>query len=286
MLGTCEHTRLLNYETNVLVPVRIGELQLISSINVFFSMWAVINFGINVVCFVINWIGVEPAVSDRVFHVLEFTASFIFAVIQLLAVFYSYDRSDMCKRPIILKTVVFVNIAGALIPMMLVILNLDMFEVASHEIEYANAFFQGLVDALMFTQIIKANYELKQRGKVCTHSHRFESSVGALSNAIALLARRSQLAMNLIIAIVPALIAITMILVYNAPGFDGSEAKGEQASHFLEFAFEMISSGESLRRLPQNINIPNESLRSSRTPQSSRSPSAWTTRSEPTVSQR
>ena len=134
MIGTCEHTKMLNYETNVLVPVRIGELQLISSLNVFFSMWSVVNFGINVVCFVINWIG-EAAVSDKVFHVLEFSASFIFAVIQLLAVFYSYDRSDMCKRPILLKSVVFVNIAGALIPMLFVIINLGMFEVPSHEIE-------------------------------------------------------------------------------------------------------------------------------------------------------
>ena len=68
--------------------------------------------------------------------------------------------------------------------------------------------------------------------------------------------------MNLIIAIVPAVIAIAMLLVYNAPGFVGSEANGEQAAHFLEFAFEMISSGESLLRLPPNISIPNVYLRS------------------------
>ena len=123
-LGTCTHTKMLNYETNVLVPVRISELSLISNANIFFAIWSVINFGVNIVLLIINW-GGEILLGDLAFHIIEFSFSFIFSVIQLLAVFFSYDHSDMCKRPILLKMIVFINLVGSFVPMLLVILNLE-----------------------------------------------------------------------------------------------------------------------------------------------------------------
>jgi hypothetical protein len=92
--------------------------------NIFFAIWSVINFGVNIVLLIINW-GGEILLGDLAFHIIEFTFSFIFSVIQLLAVFFSYDHSDMCKRPILLKTVVFINLVGSFVPMLLVILNVE-----------------------------------------------------------------------------------------------------------------------------------------------------------------
>ena len=81
-----------------------------SVINLCLAMFAVANVSVNVVCIVL--VAIDDATSDRdaTFHNIGFTAAFVFAVVQLLAVFFSYDRTATSVHPLVLKAVVLLNL--------------------------------------------------------------------------------------------------------------------------------------------------------------------------------
>ena len=209
-----EEEKRLRHETNVLIPVRINELGFLSTVSLCLALAAVVNFATNVVTTVL--VSIKDATSDQVFHNIEFTAAMLFALVQLLAVFYSYDRSSVMERPLVLKAVVFINLAGSIVPAVLVYVNLERFEVPAHQVEYSNTLFSALVDMLMIGQI--------------AHKH-FASSPLALTT------------FRVALAIVPVGVAAAMLSVYNAMGWtDDGDSKGEKNAHYLEFSFEMLSS--------------------------------------------
>ena len=158
----------------------------------------------------------EEATTPQIFHNIEFSAAWIFAIVQLLAVFYAFDRVAIMSRPWILKMVVFLNLGGSIVPAVLVYVNVEEFEVPSHEIEYANTIFAALIDVLMAVEIIQSHYHAGKTG---------------------------HLLMNIAIVLLPVCIALAMLVVYNAMGIDDEgEHRGEAPSHYLEFSFEMVSS--------------------------------------------
>ncbi len=154
----------LKWSHNVLLSVWISDLHQLATINLLLALACVINVAINIAC--IFMVANKGATSDQVFHNIEFSASFVFALVQVLAVFYAFKVSTIIiARPWALKFVVLLNVAGTLLPALLVYVNLEKWETISHEIEYTNSLCSALVDLLMSVQILEAYFKSGDRGQ-------------------------------------------------------------------------------------------------------------------------
>ena len=206
----------LRHESNVLVPVRIHHLSTMSTMNLWLALASVVYCAVNIVC--ITFVAIEDATSEQIFHNLEFTATLLFSFVQLLTVFYSPSRSDslLMDRPWLLKGVVFLNLVLNIIPAILIYVNLELFEVPAHQMEYVNTVISALIDVLLTVHLLTTYF---QAGST------------------------SKLWIQLSVIVIPLLVAIAILAVYSGQGFDAEgNAIGESNTHYLEFSFEILSS--------------------------------------------
>ncbi len=108
--------------------------------------------GVNVTLVCVNYIndayvkthgGLEEGepVDDTIYHLVEFWATFGFAVVECIALAvtpksqYSINGN---MDPLFLRMVMFVNIVATAVPAVMVSFSIETFERASHEIEYIN----------------------------------------------------------------------------------------------------------------------------------------------------
>ena len=225
----CDHAKPLRRESNILVLVRLNELKVLSHINFWLAIASVVYFGENVVCTVLNsyerGIGPEYVTTDETFHTTEFGATFLFAIIEVMSIIYSPDRQF--ELPVLLNFLVFWNVAASFIPAMLVFINLEKFEVLSHEMEYTNGLAMAAVDMLMALQL-------------CASWRQPNVELGVKKEASS--SECSKVMLVILLGVVPISVTAAQLGVYNGMGIDANgEHKGEQAAHYLEFAFEMIS---------------------------------------------
>jgi hypothetical protein len=243
-----DYTKPIRQESNVLVPVRLNELKVLSHINIFLALASIVYFGVNVGCTVLNTYDLEPVncehdlepgwteeeceeaqpiTSVETFHKIEFGTTFLFSIIESLSIVYSPDRQF--ESPMLLKALIFWNIAVSFVPALLVFINIEEFEVPSHELEYTNGVCMALVDMLMAVQLINA---MKRR-----RSHATGEAEGGN------MAKLGPLCTAFLLGFIPVSIAVAQLWVYNGMGMDeDGERLGEKPAHFLEFAFEMVSS--------------------------------------------
>jgi hypothetical protein len=74
-------------------------------------------------------------VSALLFHQIEFTGTFLFAIIQAFALLYTpKSLVNIYDNPVTLKLVLFFAIVVSFIPSFLVWCNLERFEIVSHEV--------------------------------------------------------------------------------------------------------------------------------------------------------
>mmetsp|Transcript_105868 Transcript_105868/g.225965 ORF Transcript_105868/g.225965 Transcript_105868/m.225965 type:complete len:350 (-) Transcript_105868:129-1178(-) len=224
----CDHS-VLNGSTNVLVLVRAKELITMSYVNTLLAITAVLYISVNIVCTILNSFdndcdpnspSCSRATTPQLFHNLEFWFTFIFNVIDLFALSYSPRKlSNQYSNPIILKLIVLVNVGMSFCSCLLVSINLKKFEVPSHELEYLNELTITIFDATILVNLVRgrSNESLWSCGENCV-------SVVAVS--------------------VAGCVATLQLGIYNCIGWTaGGEPRGEQAAHYLEFAFGIVSAG-------------------------------------------
>ena len=141
-----------------------------------------------------------------------------------MSIIYSPERQF--ELELLLKFLVFWNVAVSMVPAMLVFINLEEFEVPSHQVEYANGCAMALVDMLMALQLFNS-YRRKDA----------EAGSDAPKSGCA------KYLTPILLGVIPLAVAASQLAVYNGMGLtEDGEHKGETAAHYLEFAFEMISS--------------------------------------------
>mmetsp|Transcript_1421 Transcript_1421/g.2378 ORF Transcript_1421/g.2378 Transcript_1421/m.2378 type:complete len:360 (+) Transcript_1421:51-1130(+) len=225
----CDHTE-LNSTQNVIVIVRANELASMSRVNTALAFLSVLYIAVQVICIILNSYdndcdpskdqSCDPATTPPVFHLLEFWATFMFNTVDLLAISYSPKKlSNQYEHPNLLKLLVLFNIGLSFCSSLLVSINLEKFEVLAHEFEYLNELTITLFDITIFLALL--------RGR--SHEVNRQSDAKRVS-LIGLLA--------------VGCIAVLQLGVYNLCGWtaDG-DSNGEQAAHYLEFTFGIVSAG-------------------------------------------
>eukprot|EP00614_Pseudopedinella_elastica_P022314 CAMPEP_0172628868 /NCGR_PEP_ID=MMETSP1068-20121228/164332_1 /TAXON_ID=35684 /ORGANISM="Pseudopedinella elastica, Strain CCMP716" /LENGTH=262 /DNA_ID=CAMNT_0013439229 /DNA_START=121 /DNA_END=909 /DNA_ORIENTATION=- len=172
-------------------------------------------------------------VSIWEFHIIEFTATFIFSVAQACALlFNTSDFAGIYENPDVLRIVLVFSVAFSFIPTFLIWLNIQAFEVWAHEIEYSNEITMSFIDIVLFLSLTRQKGN-KFKSKIVTQAS------SALEDT---LKPDSQGYVSLSMAFVAAGIAVLQLLIYNGMGIDeDGERKGEKSAHDCEFAFEIIS---------------------------------------------
>lgn len=203
-----ECRRKLRHETNVLVISHLSDLHFLAQVNLWLSFFAAVYFAINIVCLIV--ISLPESVPEEVFHNIEFGSAMVFSLVQLLSIMYSPERHFV--SPLVLKTVVLLNLVTAVVAAILVFIALETFETASHVVEYTNEFFMALVDMLMAIQLI--------RGLIRTNkTTKCSSAVWVLCASIVALG-----------------LACAQLAVFFGQGFDeDGESLGALQSHYIEF---------------------------------------------------
>ncbi|KAL9180478.1 hypothetical protein ACHAXT_010931 [Thalassiosira profunda] len=198
----------LNYSSNVL-----NEMRHMENVNFVLALACLVYCGINVALIVVNYVNsnhsVDPPVPEKAFHLLEFWATFIFAVVECVSL-TSTPKSlmNVYNNPLVLRLVLFFNIVASSLPAVLISLNYEYFEIISHEIEYLNELTMSFVDLVLLWSLVG-----------------IEKST------------------NVMMAGIASMVAIVQLLVYNGMGKDSDgDMAGEVPAHYLEFTVGIISS--------------------------------------------
>lgn len=222
----------LKESANILLLARLQDLRTMSFANFLISICCLVYLAINLTCIVLNGYdndhygeaGTDEEDSHGVtskvfFHNLEFWATFAFAVTEVLALAYSpKPLGSIYKNTLFLKFVIFVNIVLTFVTAMLVSINLEEFETISHEMEYANELTMAMFDLIILFSLLRARGHVSQS--------------------------KNDVRTSLVIVLIALAIAVAQLTVYNAMGVDeDGDRRGEQAAHYCEFAFEILSAG-------------------------------------------
>lgn len=204
--------KILNTSQNVLLVYRLDEMKSLESLNFTLAVACLVYCGINIALIVVNYVNSQdqenPPISERAFHLLEFWATFFFAIVTCISL-TSTPKSilNIYNNPMTLRLVLFFNIVASSMPAMLMTLNTEYFEVLSHQIEYLNELTMSFIDLVLLWSLCK-----------------FEGA-------------------NAIMAVIASVVAFIQLAIYNGMGrTDDGEMIGEVPAHFLEFTFGIISS--------------------------------------------
>uniref|UniRef100_A0A0G4HQR4 Uncharacterized protein n=1 Tax=Chromera velia CCMP2878 TaxID=1169474 RepID=A0A0G4HQR4_9ALVE len=211
-VSDCDSLGVPTSSGNVLLLYHLGNLTRKSTANFILACLCIFYIGVNIVCLIINSMPEFREANDLTFHLLEFWATFMFTVVDIMALVYSpKSLGKIYANPTILKLVVFFNLVLAFIPAVLISIDLEMFELPSHEIEYANEITMAFVDLILLYSLIRTDSSM-------------------------LPDMRTQLVLGLV-ALAVAVIQLSVYNLIDGPGGD----IGETAAHFLEFVFEILS---------------------------------------------
>ena len=204
--------KILNTSQNVLLVYRLDEMRSLERVNFTLAISCLVYCGINIALIIVNYVNSQnqenPPISERAFHLLEFWATFCFAIVTCISL-TSTPKSilNIYNNPMTLRLVLFFNIVASSMPAMLMSLNTEYFEVLSHQIEYLNELTMSFIDLVLLWSLCK-----------------FEGA-------------------NAIMAVIASVVACIQLAIYNGMGrTDDGEMIGEVPAHFLEFTFGIISS--------------------------------------------
>ena len=154
----CQHCCALRFDSNVLVLQRLSDLSTLSTVNFVLAIMCVMYLASMLVCL---FYSVRPVVKELVLHRLEFGSTFIFTLVTTVALVFSPERRF--RSPLLLKTLVLVNVCASFVAGLLVFLSLEEFEHIAHEIEYANELCTSFVDVLIVLTLELKGEEQQQR---------------------------------------------------------------------------------------------------------------------------
>jgi hypothetical protein len=221
----------LRNETNVLLVPLIAGLQHKSVVNQLLALMSLSYAALSLVLIVLLSYPDRPCVDEddrdceatprSVFHNLEFWGTFAFSVTEVIAIRYSpRNVSQIYAYPNLLKIMISLNVAGALVASTLVAINLEFFEYPSHQIEYSHAILAAGVDVILLMSLMRGKVE----GEEQRQSDRIIGILGITFSGLCVVA------------------AIVQISLYNGMGMDENNVPiGETPAHFVEFSFDFVS---------------------------------------------
>eukprot|EP00957_Ditylum_brightwellii_P188258 14331203-Ditylum_brightwellii.AAC.1 len=177
----------------------------------------------------INWKHPDnPPVNDVVYHLVEFWATFGFALVECIALantpksLYDITNNSGDQNPLLLRMVMFLNIVATAVPALLVSFNIETFEILSHEIEYINELTMSFIDVVLLVSLWNSSKDKNN------NNHNSKTTVLSATTTTG----------------IAFLVAIVQLGVYNLMGYDTEthDMVGETLGHYLEFGFEIISS--------------------------------------------
>ena len=114
--------------TSMLILYRLESLETKSSVNFSLSMVCLLYAAINIVCFMMNWMGAQYTERHKhAFHLLEFWGTFVFSLVSVLSLVHSpRPLGRITQNPLRLKLVVFFNVTISFIPALLVSIDLKV----------------------------------------------------------------------------------------------------------------------------------------------------------------
>jgi len=204
--------RILNSSQNVLLVYRLNEMRSLERVNFALAIACLVYCSINIALIIVNHVNSQnpedPPISEKAFHLLEFWATFCFAIVTTISLTATPKSIlNIYNNPLTLRLVLFFNIVASAMPAMLMTLNTEYFEVMSHQIEYLNELTMSFIDLVLLWSLCK-----------------FEGA-------------------NAIMAVIASIVACVQLAIYNGMGrTDDGEMIGEVPAHFLEFTFGIISS--------------------------------------------
>lgn len=226
----------LNQSSNVLLVYRLEDMRSTITVNFLLAILCLMYCGINAVLIVVNYLNShaaseeEFAVDDLTFHLLEFWATFIFALVECASLVSSpKSLVKIYNNPVILKLILFFNIVATSVPAALITLNKEVFEIASHEIEYLNELTMTFVDIVFLWSVLQLDAK----------SIRGQLTVTGCAGVVALI----------------------QIGIYNGMGRQpNGDMRGEVPAHYFEFVFEIMSSFVAFWFCMDNVSVAQEEI--------------------------
>jgi hypothetical protein len=218
------HQATTEIQYNHPVP-RVAYYLQMSTVNIVLLICCVAYMSQNFVLLCLNHVNVHgDPVPVQIFHNIEFIGTFLFNVLNQFIIVYSPEKSHSPSITKALKWIALINVLLSSVSMMLVVIDLHVYEVPSHEAEYINNLLMAAFDVL----ILNGRQDMTDREK-----------------------RWSVLSSIFVI-----LVAIAQPCIYNGEGFkpqaEGGGPIGEKHAHYLEFSFELLSAFISARIIYEN----------------------------------
>ena len=166
---------LLNTSSNVILHFRLHSLERMSTINFALAICSLVYLAINIVMIVFNWTAnfdgdcddpdslyiqrCGSPISEYGFHMMEFWATFGFAIIEAYALLNTPKTlSTIYESPLQLKLILFFDIVASLVPSVLITFDIEHFEILSHELEYGNELTMSFVDLVILASLLRVGH--------------------------------------------------------------------------------------------------------------------------------
>jgi hypothetical protein len=149
----------LNTSPNVLVLYRLQDLQRVANVNLWLAFVCLFCCGVYSVLLYLNYVMNQahpPSITHKTFHVIEFWTTCIYAVTEAHALVTTPKTMlTIYQNPTRLKLLLFFNVVAALIPAVLVTLDLTSFEHLAHEIEFLNEIGISFVTMVLLLSLLR-----------------------------------------------------------------------------------------------------------------------------------
>ena len=143
----------------VFVTDRLSRLEDLSRKNFHLSVLCLVYVGVNAACTIINSCAQQfREAHEQPFHMIEFWATFCFAVVQVYSTIFSPRSFGSIYEisPGIFKTMIFLSLVTSFVPAVLISISLEDFEGPAHQVEYANELTMSFIDLVMLANVARA----------------------------------------------------------------------------------------------------------------------------------
>lgn len=235
--------RAINYSDNVLLAYRAEIIKGLSWSNFMGALLSLTYCGLNMTLFYVNYenaraksLGLAPPVDKNVFHLSEFWGTFFFSLVEVYAITQTPKTLVATVNntsPRLLKVILFVNVVATLIPAILVTVNLEYFEILSHELEYASEISMSFLELVILWSLLHRNR--KSKGKTSIVDSPLKTGIDD--------APTMSSGTGIQLSIMALAVSVVQLGIYNCLGRTPTGGmRGEVPAHACEFLFEIISS--------------------------------------------
>ena len=171
--------------------------------------------------------------THYVFHQLEFWGTFGFALVELFALSQTpKSLVSTVNNPRLLKVIMFLNVVATLIPAVLVTVNMERFEVLSHELEYLSDITMAFVELVLLFSLVRRSRRADTDNLMIDGDREDQNKADAFGNDA-----------SVTLSVIALILSFTQLAIYNGSGRSSSGGMvGETRAHYCEFTFQICSS--------------------------------------------